>query len=171
MAMYAVTNSTTVTNSSQVAVTTTDISLISVFASTIAPAPVIQLRRARIYDLLVGTNGTPADNAMVWSMQRATAGSTSAYTGYVSSVALALDQADSSPAMAVWANSSAETAYTFTATTFPWYVGVNQRASYRWVAAPGGEIVVPAVSSAGCVLRVKSPAYTGTATGTVMWSE
>lgn len=171
MAMYAVTNSTTVTNSSQVAVATTDISLVSVFASTIAPAPVIQLRRAKVYDLLVGTNGTPADNAVIWSMQRATAGSTSAYTGYVSSVALALDPADSNPASAVWINSSAETAYTFTATNFPWYVGVNQRASYRWVAAPGGEIVLPAVSSAGVVLRVKSPAYTGTATGTVMWSE
>lgn len=171
MANYAVTNSTTVTNSSQVAVTTTDISLISVFASTIAPAPVIQLRRAKVYDVLVGTNGTPADNAVVWSIQRATAGSTSAYTGYVSSVALALDQADSNPASAVWINSSAETGYTFTATTFPWYVGVNQRASYRWVAAPGSEIVLPAVSSAGVVLRVKSPGYTGTATGSIMWSE
>lgn len=172
MANYAVGNSTTVTNSSQVAVTTTDISLVSVFASTIAPAPVVQLRRAKIYDLLVGTNGTPADNNMVWSFQRATAGTTSAYSGYLSSVALAIDQADSLPAMAVWANSSAETAYTFTATNFPLYVGVNQRASYRWVAAPGSEIVVPAVSSAGVVLRVKSPSgYTGTATGSVMWSE
>ena len=171
MANYAVTNSTTVTNSSQVAVTTTDISLISVFASTIAPAPVIQLRRAKVYDVLVGTNGTPADNAMIWSIQRATAGSTSAYTGYVSSVALALDQADSTPASAVWANSSAEGGYTFTATTFPWYVGVNQRASYRWVAAPGSEIVLPAVSSAGLVLRTKSPGYTSTATASIMWSE
>lgn len=172
MALFAVTNSTTVTNSSQVAMTTTDISIISVFASTIAPAPVVQLRRAKIYDLLVGTNSTPSDGVVVWSAQRATAGSTSAYAGYLSSVALALDQADSLPAMAVWANSSAETAYTFTATTFPWYVGVNSRASYRWVAAPGSEIVVPATSSAGVVLRAKSPAgYTGTGTGTVMWSE
>lgn len=171
MANYAVTNSTTVTNSSQVAITTTDISLISVFASTIAPAPVIQLRRAKVYDILVGTNGTPADNAMVWSMQRATAGSTSAYAGYVSSVALALDQADSNPASAVWINSSAEGGYTFTVTNFPWYVGVNQRASYRWVAAPGSEIVLPAVSSAGLVLRAKSPGYAGTATGSIMWSE
>lgn len=171
MANYAVTNSTTVTNSSQVAVTTTDISLISLFASTIAPAPTIQLRRGRLYDILVGTNGTPADNAMVWSIQRATAGTTSAYTGYVSSVALAIDPADSNTASAVWANSSAETAYTFTATNFPWYIGVNQRASYRWVAAPGSEIVWPATSSNGIVLRVKSPGYTGTATGSVMWNE
>lgn len=171
MANYAVGNSTTVTNSSQVAVTTTDISLVSLFASTIAPAPTVQLRRGRLYDLLVGTNGTPADNAMIWSIQRATAGTTSAYTGYVSSVALAIDPADSTPASAVWINSSAETAYTFTATNFPLYVGVNQRASYRWVAAPGSEIVWPATSSAGIVLRVKSPGYTGTATGSVMWTE
>jgi hypothetical protein len=171
MANYAVGNSTTVTNSSQVAVTTTDISLVSLFASTIAPAPVVQLRRGKLYDLLVGTNGTPADNALIWSIHRATAGSTSAYTGYLSSVALAIDPADSTPATAVWVNSSAETAYTFVATNLPLYVGVNQRASYRWVAAPGSEIVWPATSSNGIVLRVKSPAYTGTATGSVMWTE
>lgn len=169
MANYAITNSTEV--SAQVAVTTTNISLLSMFASTIAPAPVIQLRRGKVYDILVGTNGTPADNAMVWTMQRATAGSTPAYAGYLSSLAVALDQADATPAAAVWANSSIETAYTFVATNIPWYVGVNQRASYRWVAAPGSEIVWPATSSAGVALRVKSPAYTGTATGSIMYSD
>ncbi len=104
-------------------------------------------------------------------MQRATAGSTPAYAGYASSIATALDGADSLSALAVVTNSSIETGFTYTATNYPWYVGVNQRASYRWVAAPGSEIVSPATSSAGVGLRVRSPAYTGGSTGTVMWSE
>lgn len=170
MALFSVVNSTNFT-AAQAAVTTTDITLVSLIASTIAPAPVIQLRRSRVYDILVGTVGTPADNSMYWSMQRATAGSTPAYAGYASSVALALDPADTNSALSVVINSSIETAYSYTGTTNPWYVGVNQRASYRWVAAPGSEIVSPATSSAGIGLRVKSPAYTGAASATVMWSE
>jgi hypothetical protein len=170
MALYSVSNSTNF--AAQVSLTTTDISLISIIASTAAPSPTIQLRRGRVYDILVGDMGTPADNAMYWSMQRVTAGSTPAYAGYASSLTtLALDPADTSPANAVIVNSSIETSYTFTATNTPWYVGVNQRASYRWVAAPGSEIVWPATASAGVALRVKSPAYTGVASGTVFWSE
>lgn len=170
MANYAVTNSTNF-GAAQVANTTTDITLVSLFASTIAPMPTVQLRRAKVYDILVGTNGTPADNAMMFALQRATAGSTPSYAGICSSVNQALDQADSVSAIGCWANSSIETSYTYTATNMPWYVGINQRASYRWVAAPGSEIVLPATSSAGLGLRSKSPGYTGTATGALMWSE
>lgn len=169
MALYSVTNSTGL--AAQAAVAATDITLVAIIASTIAPAPVIQLSRAKVYDLLVGTVGTPADNSMFWSFQRATAGSTPAYAGYASSVALQLDSADATTKMAVITNSSIETSFTYTATTYPWYVGVNQRASYRWVAAPGSEIVLAATSSAGGGLRTRSPAYTGNASATVMWSE
>lgn len=170
MANYAVGNSTNI-GGTQVAVTTTDITLIALFASTIAPAPTIQLRRGKLYDILVGTNGTPADNAMMWSVIRATTGSTLAGAGIASSANLQLDQADSTPASYVNTNSSTQTVYTLVASNMPWHVGVNQRASYRWVAAPGSEIVWPATSSSGLVLNVKSPAYTGTATGSVMWNE
>lgn len=169
MPLYSISNSTGL--AAQAAVTTTDITLVGIFASTIAPAPVIRLSRAKVYDILVGTVGTPADNSMYWSMQRATTGSTPAYAGYASSIAIALDQADAVTAMAVFANSSIETSITATQTNLPWYVGVNQRASYRWVAAPGSEIVQAATSSAGLCLRTRSPAYTGGASATVMYSE
>jgi hypothetical protein len=98
----------------------------------------------KLYDLLVGTNGTPADNSMEWTIQRTTAGSTQTYTGIVSSRTNALDPADASMAAMAYVNSSAETGtLAFTAGTNPLYVGVNQRASYRWVAAPGGELERP----------------------------
>ena len=45
---------------------------------------------------------------------------------------------------------------------------VNQRASYRWVAAPGGELVVPATNVAGLGFRAKAPAYASTALVTIM---
>ena len=169
MALYAVTNSTGI--AAQVNMTTTDITLAAIIASTIAPAPVIQLSRAKIYDLLVGVTGTPADNMIYWSIQRCTAGSTTAFTGYASSLNLQLDQADATTKMSVVVNFCQETAYTYAQTNLPWYVGVNQRASYRWVAAPGSEIVLAATSSAGAGLRARSPANTNPGTVTVMWSE
>ena len=39
----------------------------------------------------------------------------------------------------------------------------NQRATNRWVAFPGQELVYPATNVAGFALRAKSPGYTGTA--------
>jgi hypothetical protein len=50
-------------------------------------------------------------------------------------------------------------------------VAVNQRASYRWVAAPGGEFVIPATNVAGIGVRAKSPAYASTATSSMSFWE
>jgi hypothetical protein len=52
-------------------------------------------------------------------------------------------------------------------------LGANQRASYRWVVAPGGpgEIVVPATNLAGYGIRTKSSTYVGTATAACKWRE
>jgi hypothetical protein len=52
---------------------------------------------------------------------------------------------------------------TFTANTSQWAAGMNQRATHRWVAYPGQELVIPATTAAGLAFRVKSPGYTGTA--------
>lgn len=131
------------------------------------------LKRGRLYDLLVGTNGTPADNYMEWDVCRISAGtSTFAATqtgGGLSSASsgLSLDLADTmGAANGILINSSLETLFSSLGEVF--YVGVNQRASYRWVAAPGSEIVWPANTSAtgnnGLSGRVRSGAYTGTAT-------
>ena len=168
MAKYAVQNSTDI--AAQVANTTTYITLAAIMASTGATGPAIQVRRAKIYDILVGTNGTPADNYMEWIVQRATAGSTRTYAGIVSSMSNQLDPADATMASFAAVNSSGEN-FTVTAGTADFYVGVNQRASYRWVAAPGSELVMPATSSAGLLVRSKSGGYTGTSTVTTLFEE
>ena len=161
---------------SQAAVTTTYKSQITMGNSTTPTNPNFTgggLRRGKLYDILVGTNGTPADNYMEWDVERITSGTSTfavAITaGGLSSVssALELDLADAYGAVnGILINSSLETTFSSGAEVF--YVGVNQRASYRWVAAPGSEIVWPANTSAtgnnGLSGRVRSAAYTGTAT-------
>ena len=134
------------------------------------------LRRGKIYDILIGTNGTPADNSMEFDITRVTMGTSSVLAGGISSLSstFGLDLADNNGFVAmVGTNSSIETA--FTATTEAWYVGINQRASYRWVAAPGSELVYPANSSAtgnnGFALRARSAGYTSTVTANIFFQE
>jgi hypothetical protein len=115
------------------------------------------LRRQKVYDLLIGTNGTPADNYMEFDLSRQTAdGTATAVTP------TPLDPADGAMAGSSKANYTAEG--TITAASSCFYIGLNQRASYRWVAAPGSEIVTPATNLAGWAVRARSGGYTGTAT-------
>jgi hypothetical protein len=180
MANYGVANSTTAgAGTAQLAISATYASQIAVAASSgsMVSNPVVTgLRRGKIYDILVGTNGTPADNYMEFECVRVTAGASVVWLGSISSVssAFALDMADPGFSAFVTMGASAETNLALTAGQ-PWYVGVNQRASYRWVAAPGSEIVYPAVSSGtggnGLALKARSAAYTGTATVNVLFQE
>lgn len=118
------------------------------------------LRRGKIYDILFGTNGTPADNYVEYDLSQQTAVGTSTTVTVQKA-----DQADGAPGVVGSVNFTAEG--TITANTNAIYIGVNQRASYRWVAAPGGEIVYPATNLAGYAFRARSAAYTGTATATL----
>lgn len=122
------------------------------------------VRRIKIYDLLIGTNGTPADNELEWDVSRQTAAGTA-----TSITPNALDPADAAALTACSANATVEG--TVTANSSAFYVATNQRASYRWVAAPGSELVGPATSAAGFTLRAKSAAYTSTVTGTLYFAE
>lgn len=162
MANYSVTNSTLGGTGTQQAMTSTYKTLCAVYASTTGTASLV--RRGKIYDVLMGTNGTPADNAMEFSIGALTSPSTSSLV-----VANSLDQADAVAASGTIANSTTEG--TFTSSGERFYIGINQRASYRWVAAPGSEIVWPATSSAGFGLRARSPAYIQTATGEMLFQE
>lgn len=180
MAIFAVANSTVGGfGSSQAAMAATYKTLCGVCASTTGQSNNGgMMRRGKVFDILVGTNGTPADNYMEWVVQRATISTTNPVSaGAISSVssAFCLDPADLYIAGFAFVNSSNEGQVSLVAAPNLWYVGVNQRASYRWVSAPGAELVYPAQSSAtagnGLVLQGRSGAYTGTATGTVMLSE
>lgn len=49
--------------------------------------------------------------------------------------------------------------------------GMNQRATGRWVAIPGSEIVVPPTAANGCAIRVKSATYASTVAADFAWLE
>ena len=110
--------------------------------------------RPQIVDLIVGCDATPADQATRFVVQRRTAAGTgTAYTP------VALDPGD--PASTTTANVNHTAEPTFTADALLLTISLNQRATFRWVAAPGGELVCPATAANGLGLR--SVAATGAA--------
>lgn len=170
MANYVVANSSGI--AAQQALTTTYKTIVAVMASTGATGPGIAVRRGKIYDLVMGCNATPpADNTIEWAVDAVTAGSTFIYAGIVSSLSTPqLDSADANMASFAIVNSTAEN-FTVTTGVPKYYDGRNQRATFRWVANPGSELVWPAVSSAGYVLRARSGAFTGTVTAALYFTE
>lgn len=122
--------------------------------------------RPRIYDVEWGYGATPADTTTFVNLQRATA------TGTAGSSPTPQPLDSASPASLGTAgigDYSVEPTYTAAANLFE--LPMNQRAAYRWVVAPGGEIVVPATASNGVGSRVKGAAYTGSMVSTVHFEE
>lgn len=183
MANFALSNSTASGGGGvAAAITTAYKTLIVTNASTATTATNTGLRRGKWYDVLIGTAGTPADNVMQFDIVRATyATSTALTTGdsatslFVSSLSsnFMLDFADGSATASLRLNSSVETY--LTSPTELWDVAINQRASYRWVAAPGSEFVYPAASSGAgpnaLAIRCLSPSAPGPATATILVNE
>lgn len=98
--------------------------------------------RPRIYDLVCGSDATPADNACEFNLQRTTAAGTStAFTP------IAIDPADPASLASAGFNHSIEPTYTASALLLEW--AQNQRATFRWVAAPSSELVLPATAANG----------------------
>lgn len=108
--------------------------------------------RPKLYDILMGSPATPADQAASWTIKR----STTASTGGTAVTPSPIDPAD--PASL----SSAMVAPSMSAPT----LGVillawaqNLRATFRWVAAPTKELIAPATASNG--LTLMNPVLTG----------
>lgn len=124
------------------------------------------LRRAWIYEIDFGTTSTPADTFLNLQAHRSTTAGTGA-----AAIAYPLDAADAASLMTVATGAmSAEPAIAVVGSLLN--IPLNQRASYRWVAAPGGELVVPATNTVGIAVGASSAgAYTGNAAGSVHYWE
>ena len=105
-------------------------------------------RRGKLYDVIFGSEATPADNAFRYIVQRITAAGTSTAV-----TPQALDPGDAATEFDAGENHTIEPTYTAGAILLA--VGLNQRATFRWVASPGGELVYPATASNG--LGVQTP--------------
>jgi hypothetical protein len=98
--------------------------------------------RPEVYDLIIGSVATPADNAGEYFLQRdTTAGTSTSFTP------VALDPGDPASTTTAGFNHSAEP--TYTSNSVPLRIATNQRATFRWVARERSEIKCPATASNG----------------------
>lgn len=120
--------------------------------------------RPRIYDLIFGTSGTPADNALNWLLQRFTAAGTA-----TAATPVALDSADPAALGAGGSNHTVEPTYTAGLVLLD--IDANQRSTQRWVASPGSEFVLPATAANGAGLQTTHASYTGNVDVTLLYEE
>lgn len=121
--------------------------------------------RPKIYDLIMGSNATPADNALEWLLQRFTVAGTAG-----SSVTPApLDPADPAALASAGQAHSAEPTYTSAKVLLD--VAMNQRSTQRWVAAPGGELISPATAANGIGVQPIHASFTGSVIATIHFEE
>lgn len=121
--------------------------------------------RGRIYDIIIGSDATPADVAGEFNIIRGTVSGTG--TGTVTPHAF--DPAD--PAALLTAKQGTFTGQTKTATSEILMIALNQRATFRWVAVPDGEIVVPATSDNWVGLESIASSGTPNTNCSMAWQE
>lgn len=149
MAQYVISNTQTGTQQSLAATYKTLTALTAATAT---------LRRAWVYDILVGASGQPnaVDCEIVWQFSRQTAAGTS-----TAATPNPNDPADVAAGTVGSVNFTAEG--TVTASSELLTLGLNQRNSQRWVARDDkSRLVIPATNLAGIAGRAKSSAYTST---------
>lgn len=111
--------------------------------------------RPAVVDILLSSNATPADNSSEWWILRFTAAGTSTAV-----TPAAFDSGDPAATTVCGKNHSVE----------PTYAAVplldfahNQRATFRWVAAPGEEIISPATAANGIGMQCQGVGGSGVA--------
>lgn len=95
--------------------------------------------RGRIYEIAISSDATPADVATEFNIIRGTVSGTGTAT-----TENALDSAD--PAALLSGEGGTFSGQTKTSNSSMYNMALNQRTSFRWVAVPDGEFVVPATS-------------------------
>ena len=123
------------------------------------------LTRAKLYELIFSQGGTPADNVIQWLVRRLTAVGTEG--AGVTPTPLDSD----APVAQLDAGEDHTVEPTYTAATEMLDFDLNQRATFRFVAAPGGELLIPAAANEGIGMTPISAAYAGIARVTAHWEE
>lgn len=128
--------------------------------SVIASATV----RPKIYDLVLSSPSTPNDYSAEFFLQRFSADGTGTPV-----TPQKVDPAD--PAAVATSKHTYTVEPTLTAGDIPLQLAHNQRATVRWVAAPGGEIVIPATAGAGAALVCNAVSTQFTEAATIFFEE
>jgi hypothetical protein len=120
--------------------------------------------RPRIFEFSISASATPNDYSSRFLVVRS---STGAPTGGANPTIGPIDFAD--PAALATSYDSATGGETMA--TVLYMVSVNLRASFRWVAAPTKEFLVPNTQYAGCGIQVAAQSTTYNVDLTVLWEE
>lgn len=120
--------------------------------------------RPIIYMVSVGCEATPADNALIWYMQRYTAAGTA-----TSVTPLALDPDDPASLCSAGENHTAEPTYTSDEILFR--LALNQRASHTIIFDPDGGLQLPATANNGAGLYPTHASATPLCSGTMHFQE
>jgi hypothetical protein len=120
--------------------------------------------RPKIFEFDFGSHATPADQASEVAITRYT---TAAPTGGTTPTIGVLDPGDPSAVAVAYANATGGC----TMSTILFMIAVNQRASFRWVAAPGKEFVIPATQYNGAGIQVVAQSASYNVDDTLYWEE
>ena len=121
--------------------------------------------RNEVYDINIGNVGAPADLVTLHTIQRITAVGTA---GSAVTPGL-LDLADRASQSAAGENHSSEP--TYTSATELLDIPLNHRATFRWVAAPGSELITPATNNSGLGAKALHASATTEWRVGFMWEE
>ena len=120
--------------------------------------------RPYIFDIIFGSSASPADNAIQWLLQRATAAG--------AGDAVTPQAADSqNPASTATSISNHSTEPTYTSAEILLDIVANQRSTQRWVAAPGSDLICPAIAANGLGLQPLHSSFTGLVESTMLFGE
>lgn len=121
-------------------------------------------RRAHVDAITVSCQGAPADNTLLWTLQRFTASGTA-----TAKTAVKKDPASPASSCTTEENASAEP--TFTANEEMLDEGINQRSLARFVYAPGKELLSNITTDNGMGMKALHASATPTVNVTFEWVE
>lgn len=120
--------------------------------------------RPRLYDLVLSSSSTPNDYSADFQLQRFSADGTG-----TSVTPQPLDFAD--VASLTTSKHTYTVEPTLTANEILLRLAHNQRATVRWVAAPGGELIIPALAGDGLALVCNAVSTQFTEVATMFFDE
>jgi hypothetical protein len=120
--------------------------------------------RGWIYDLIISSDATPADVATQFDVQRGTVSGTGTTV-----TPRALDPGN--PAALLSGEGGTFATQTKTANSAMLSFGLNQRATFRWVAVPDGELVIPATTDNWIGIESIASGGTPNINATISWAE
>lgn len=124
----------------------------------------ITTKRWKLYDLVFSQGSAPADTIVEWLIRRFDTAD-----GTATAVVPAPLDSDA-PASGLTAQEDHTVEPTVVAATELLDFDLNQRATFRWVAAPGGELMGPAVATEG-IFATPIGGYLGISRCTFHWEE